>query len=100
MMKEIVQTAVWLWNVARNPDVVWVDPETEEEVSRERWKRSARFHTFRPIWMSYFLTTNPGCGCRKRFGLWNTIWCMRHGFEKAGIDLEEWPRPGDDEDGA
>ena len=84
MIKEVQQTAAWLWGVARNQDVVWVDPESEEEVSRERWKRSSRWHTFRPLWMYYFLTTRPGCGCAKRFGLWHTMWCSDHGFGTRG----------------
>lgn len=90
MKKQAKQTAWWLWYGIRNPDVVWVDPETGEESSRERWKRIDRLRTFRPIWMSYFLTTGTGCGCRKRFGLWHTMWCMNHSFEKAGIDPNRW----------
>lgn len=80
MIKQTKETARWVWGIVRNPDVVWVDPETHEEDSRERWKRRDRFHTLRPIWMYSFLTTGPGCGCRKRFGLWNTLWCMEHAF--------------------
>lgn len=102
MKSEFAQTAHWLWDLIRNPDVVWLDGETKEEVSRERWKRfgsPSRFHTFRPIWMSYFLTTNPGCGCRRRFGLWHTMWCMPHGFEKAGMD-PPWQDGEKDEDDA
>lgn len=80
MSGKVRQTVSWIWSLIRNPDVVWIDPETQEEVGRERWKRIDRFHTFRPIWTHYFLTTGPGCGCRKRFGLWHTIWCSKHGF--------------------
>lgn len=85
MKKEIRHTAVWLWHVATNPDVVWLDPETNEEVSRERWKRKERFQVLRPLWTFTFLTTNPGCGCRKRFGLWHTIWCAEH----CGLELKD-----------
>lgn len=101
MKKEIVQTASWLWDLIRNPDVVWVDAETKEEVSRERWKRfgsPSRFHTFRPMWTYYFLTTNPGCGCAKRFGLWHTIWCSKHTFGKYGWDDELSGWEDDEED--
>lgn len=79
MKKEFAETTSWLWSLILNPDVVWVDPWTQEEMSRERWKRIDRFHTFRPMWMYHVLTANPGCGCRKRFGLWRTIWCSEHG---------------------
>lgn len=79
---------MWLRDLARNPDVVWLDTDGKEAV-RERWKRSARFHILRPIWMYYFLTTNPGCGCAKRFGLWHTIWCSDHAFEMADEKDEE-----------
>lgn len=89
MIKEARETAGWLWNVVRNPDVVWVDPDTGEEVSRERWKRVARWHTFKPMWTFYFLTARPGCGCAKRFGLWRTIWCSEHAGVKLGMDDDE-----------
>jgi hypothetical protein len=99
MIKETEQTARWVWGLIRNPDVVWIDPETKEEVSRERWPRfrgsPSRWATFRPIWMYYAFTTKPACGCRKRFGIWNTIWCMRHGFERNGDD--SWLPGGDEE---
>lgn len=88
MIKEAKQTAAWLWDVARNPDVVWVDPESGEEASRERWTRMARWHTLRPIWMYHFLTTKAACGCRRRFGLWRVITCGDHlGFDLTdGVD--------------
>lgn len=92
MIKEARQTVSWLWDVIYNPDVVSVDVETGEEI-RESWKRSAQFHLLRPMWMRYFLTTNPGCGCRKRFGLWYTMWCGKH----AGYILGKWPT-GDNEE--
>lgn len=85
MKAEAKQTAMWLWDLARNPDVVWLDANTKEEVSREHWKRRSRFHILRPIWMYCFLTTDPGCGCRRRFGLWHTMWCSEH----IGLDLND-----------
>lgn len=78
MISEAKQTASWLWDVIRNPDVVWLDGNTGGEASRERWKRIDRFRILRPTWTFYFLTTKQGCGCRKRFGLWRTIICSDH----------------------
>lgn len=89
MKTEVRQTALWLWGIARNPDMVWLDANTQEEVSRGRWKRIDRFHILRPMWMYYFLTTNPGCGCRKRFGLWHTITCSEHAGLNLGEDQED-----------
>lgn len=83
MKKEASQTMSWLWELVRNPDVVWLDGTTKEEVSRERMSRYNRFHIFRPMWMYTFATTNPGCGCRRRFGLWCTLTCSDH----VGLDL-------------
>jgi hypothetical protein len=80
VIKEAKQTVSWLWDVIRNPDVVWVDGNTGEEVNRERWKRSTRWHTLRPIWTFYVFTIRAECGCRKRFGLWHTIYCSKHCF--------------------
>jgi hypothetical protein len=73
----IRQTFGWLWEVIRNPDVVWVDTNTGEE-TRERWSRWQRFHIFRPSWTHYALTTKKPCGCRKRLGLWRVIFCSEH----------------------
>lgn len=79
MKKEIAQTALWLWGIARNPDLVWVDQKTKEE-EREHCSRRFRYQVLRPIWMFTFLTTDPGCGCRRRLGIWQTIWCAEHLF--------------------
>lgn len=69
---------MWLWDVVRNPDVVWLDPTTGDEASRERWSRRQRFHILRPAWTHYALTTRMPCGCRRRLGLWYTIRCAEH----------------------
>lgn len=76
----IRETARFLWGMIRNPDVVWEDTNGEV-ASVERWTRVQRWHVFRPMWTYYVFTTNPGCGCRKRFGLWPTMWCSDHGFD-------------------
>lgn len=34
----------------------------------------------RPYWTYTILTTRKPCGCRKRFGLWHTIYCAGHVF--------------------
>ena len=78
------RTGRWLWGVLRNPDVVWVDVQTQEE-SRERWRRIDRFRVFRPRWIRDAFTVRSSCGCRRRFGLWRTIWCSEH----MGLFLEE-----------
>jgi hypothetical protein len=70
-------TGRWLWGVLRNPDVVWVDLQTKEEI-RERWRRRDRFQIFRPRWIRDAFTTRQSCGCRRRFGLWRTTWCSDH----------------------
>lgn len=86
MSNKATETAAWLWGVIRNPDVEWIDTGTGETASVEKWTRSTRFHLFRPYWTHVVFTTNPGCGCRKRFGLWATISCMKHVFEEADIE--------------
>jgi hypothetical protein len=78
---KIQETAGWLWGVIRNPPIEWTDTETGELTHTETMTRSTRFHVFRPYWTHVAFTTDPGCGCRKRFGLWATIWCMEHAFE-------------------
>lgn len=55
MKKEIAQTGMWLWGIARNPDLVWVDQETGTE-------------------------DHEHCSRRFRF---NVLWCSQHAFEKA-----------------
>jgi hypothetical protein len=82
-MNKLKDTASFLWDVIRNPDVVWVDTETGETASVERWTRVQRWHTFRPYWTHTIFTKRYPCGCRKRFGLWATIWCMDHAFAEV-----------------
>ena len=82
MLEKTKQTYGWLRDIVLNPDIVWIDPETREEVGHERWTRRRRWHLLRPTWTYYFLTTRSGCGCVKRFGLWHTMWCTSH----AGLD--------------
>lgn len=74
---KISETFHFLWGVIRNPDVVWEDADGKT-ASVEQWTRAQRWHVFRPMWTHYVFTTNPGCGCRKRFGLWSTMWCSDH----------------------
>lgn len=74
------RTTEWAWGMVRNPPLVWNNEDGSfshtEQVPRfggdfNRW-------ALRPMWMYRLLTTNPGCGCRRRFGLWRTIYCMDH----------------------
>lgn len=105
MISEAKQTAAWLWHVVTNPDVVWVDPETEEEAERERVSRSTRFHSFRPPWMLTAFTRQLDCGCRKRFGLWFVTYRWKcphdHGrLNKILNDLDDVDLDGEAEDRA
>ena len=42
--------------------------------------RDGRLVMNRPRWTRTILTTRESCGCRKRFGLWHTIYCAGHVF--------------------
>jgi hypothetical protein len=46
----------------------------------ERFSRRYMWALTRPMWTHTIFTTHEGCGCRKRFGLWNTIYCADHIF--------------------
>lgn len=82
-----MKTLSWAWSMIRNPDMVWLNEDGSvfetEHVPRFGGEYMNRW-SLRPMWMHYAFTTKPGCGCRKRFGLWNTIWCMDH----ARFDLD------------
>lgn len=79
MIKEADQTARFLWAWLFNRTVTWTDTETQAEVV-EHWDRTEFWHVFQPGWFGTFATTNPGCGCRKRLGVWPTRWCTGHAF--------------------
>lgn len=87
MIKTIDQTTRFLWAWAFNRTVTWVDPETgctETEV----YGRQDFWLVFRPHWFRTIFTTNPGCGCRRRFGIWQTMWCHDHVMAMFGFEDE------------
>lgn len=82
-----MRTLRWLWGLIRNPELVWLNPDgtvyRTEKVNRfrgpfTRWD-------LRPYWFDTILTTHAACGCRKRFGLWHTVWCM----DCCGFNLDD-----------
>ena len=66
-MRELI-TAIW---TARKP---YVDDDGEVYSRRDVWAMA------RPYWTHTALTTHEACGCRRRFGLWRTIYCRNHAF--------------------
>ena len=77
MIKTIDQTTRFLWAWAFNRTVTWEDPETGK-TDVDHWDRTEFWQVFRPMWTHTVFTTNPGCGCRRRFGIWPTMWCSDH----------------------
>lgn len=65
-----------IWYTIKNPPVEfegdWKAPE--------RYSRADSWALTRPMWTHTIFTTEAGCGCRRRFGLWHTMWCAPHCF--------------------
>lgn len=72
-----------LWGLVLNRPLVWL--ARDGSVTYERYRRAERWAITRPGWTFYVLTTGPGCGCRRRFGLWRTIICSPH----MGLRLDD-----------
>jgi hypothetical protein len=55
-------------------------------VDGDQFDRRTMWALTRPYWTHVALTTEEPCGCRRRFGLWRTIWCFEHVFGPDGAD--------------
>jgi hypothetical protein len=67
-MRSLIR-AIWL--VARN-----------RPVEGEQFDRRTMWALVRPYWTHTAFTTEAACGCRRRFGIWHTIWCFAHVFDE------------------
>lgn len=62
-----------VWWTARNVPV-----DGEQFSRRDMWALT------RPYWTYTALTTLADCGCRRRLGVWRTLWCVDHAFGPRG----------------
>ena len=70
-------------------DIITNPPIQFGDEPPEHWSRWERWQVFRPMWTHTLLTTHADCGCRRRFGLWRTIYCAPHVFGPVWDDGEE-----------
>jgi hypothetical protein len=84
----MTNTVAWLWGMVRNPPLVWenLDGTSSHTEQVPRFGNMSRWD-LRPHWMHTVLTTGHACGCRKRLGLWRTIYCMDHAGLSLGDDV-------------
>lgn len=66
-----------LWWTARN-----------RPVDGEVFDRRTMWELTRPYWTHTIFTVQQDCGCRRRFGLWRTIWCIDCVFGPRRREIE------------
>lgn len=85
--KDVRQIAHWSWGMIWNRPLVWenADGTFSHTEKVRRFKGPFSRWTIRPMIFHTAFTTRPDCGCRKRFGLWRTIWCSKCSKIELGL---------------